>query len=128
LGRPAALGLVILLAGCKPTAIVEPDTPQPGTLTLSIQASGGQGHAFLIEIVGQASSPTAVNDSHLLFHIATGPGLRLILIGAVASGPVARIQVPDVRQASTYTAQVVEVADDMNRLLSASSFTAQIGS
>lgn len=126
--RPAALGVALLASGCKPTPIVEPDTPEPGTLTLSIQASGGQGHAFLIDITGPASGPTAVNDSHLLYHTTTGSGLRLILIGAVQSGPVASFQVPDIREAGTYSAQVVEVADDLNRLLSSSSFTAHIDS
>jgi hypothetical protein len=125
--RLAAIGLALLVSGCKPTPIVGPN-PQPGTLTLSIQASSAQGHAFLIDITGQASGPTAVNDAHLLFHTTTGSGLRLILIGAVQSGPVARFQVPDIGEAATYTAQVVEVADDLNRLLSSSSFTVQIDS
>lgn len=124
----ATVSVALLISGCKPTAIVEPDTPQPGTLTLSIQGSSGQGHAFLIEVTGQASGPAAVDGSHLLYHTTTGSGLRLILIGAVQSGTVVRFQVPDIGKAATYTAQVVEVADDLNRLLSSSSFTAQIDS
>ena len=123
--RVLAMALLLLAAGCKPTPIVEPN-PQPGALTLSVQASSAQGHAFLIEITGQASSPTAVNGDHLLFYAVTGSGLRLILVGAVGSGPVVRFQVPDIGQAAAYTARVVEVADDLNRLLSSSSFTARI--
>lgn len=125
-GRLAAFGLTLLLSSCRPTPIVEPN-PQPGTLTVSIETSGTQGHAFLIEIIGQASNPSAVDDAHLLFHATTGSGIRLIVIGAVDPGPVARIQVPDVGRAASYTAQVVEAADDLNRLLNASSFTVRIG-
>jgi hypothetical protein len=126
--RLLALGVALLAWGCKPTPITEPGTPQPGTLTLSIRGSGGQGHAFLIEITGQASAPTAVDATHLLYHTTTGSGIGLILIGAVQAGPVARFQVPDIGQAASYTAQIVEVADDLNRLLTSSSFTAQIDS
>lgn len=125
-GRLVACAVALLLSACKPTPVVAPN-PEPGALTLSIQSSGAQGYAFLIEITGQASNATAVDDGHLLFQTATGSGLRLILIGAAGSGPVARIQVPDIGQAAVYTAQVVEVADDSNRLLSASGFSAQIG-
>lgn len=121
----AALGVAGTQPGCKPTPLVEPN-PQPGTLTLTIQSSGARGHAFLIEITGQASNPSAVDDAHLLFHSTTGSGLRLILVGSIGSGPVARFQVPDVGQAASYSAQVVEAADDLNRLMPPGEFTARI--
>lgn len=82
-----------------------------GTLTLSL-ASGGTTDGALVLIV--SGGPVTSVDAPAGYQIASnvdGQGTHIMVIGSVAAGPIATINVPDLSRASAYIATVVQVSD-----------------
>lgn len=112
-------GIVAILAmwGCG-DALTDSE-PRPGFLTVSLTTSHPDDGAVSLVLRGTGiASPAATNDSNQLFSIAgeADGELRLAVIGESLSGSLIRFAVPDVHQIASYTAELVEVADQSNEL------------
>ena len=110
--RAALLLAAALLAACDAGA---PAKPLPGDLTVSLATPNVDG-ALVVAITGpdavgavQAAAPGTV------VRVRTqGTTTTVAVFGAVAAGPLLRLTVSDVRQASRYAATVREAADEQN--------------
>ncbi|HEV7590751.1 MAG TPA: hypothetical protein VGO40_21755 [Longimicrobium sp.] len=110
--RAALLLAAALLAACDAGA---PAKPLPGDLTVSLATPNVDG-ALVVAITGpdavgavQSAAPGTV------VRVRTqGTTTTVAVFGVLAAGPLLRLTVPDVRQASRYAATVREAADDQN--------------
>lgn len=94
-----------------------PMEPVPGTLIVSLATPNSDDGAILFTISGGGiSAPTAVASSDLFFFRATGTSSLAVVVAGNIASQVLRFNVPDVGQASTYTASIIEVADRNNAL------------
>ena len=86
--------------------------PPPGLLELSLVTPNPDDCALLLEVTGGPVSHVLPLGGLLSYQAARVPGVtRIALIGPLASGPVARLRVPDIGQAARYAVTVVSVAD-----------------
>jgi hypothetical protein len=85
----------------------------PGTLVVSLSTPNMDDGAILLSIGGGGmGAPATTSSSYVLHHRATGlSSMNIVLVGNLVEGPLLRFDVPDVGQASSYTATVAEVAD-----------------
>ena len=126
-GRALSIVCATLLIGsCGGDDGSGPPQPQPGQLTVSV-SSASTGGAFNLIVTGSSiSNPAAAVGSHQLYTFASGDTLNAAVIGNVSSGDLLSFNVPDVNQASSYRATLLEVAGTDNALLSNSSFTLSV--
>jgi hypothetical protein len=83
--------------------------PTAGVLNLSLSSPHTDDGAVLLSITGgPIDSVEAVG--YAVYTARIGLTLRLIVTGDIGPGPVARIHIPDGRQASRYTAAIGQVA------------------
>ena len=103
----ALVGLMGLasLAGCSNNT-----GPTAGALNVSLTSPNTDDGAVLLTISGgPVDSVEAIG--YTLYTAPAGPNtLRLIATGNVGSGTIARIHVPDARQASRYVTSIDQVA------------------
>src|SRR5688572_5360097 len=96
--------MLLLLAGCSnstgPTAgILNVTVTSPHEDDGGIMLSVYGGPVDSVEAVGYAIHPVLAADS-----------VKMIVTGNLSSGVIARVHIPDSRQASGYTAQIQQVA------------------
>jgi hypothetical protein len=100
------LAAVISLAACGSGGT----SPAAGTLTVSLTTPNSNDGAVLFTVTG-GPVESVESDAHLVYTARLDANtLRVIVIGQVAAGPIARIQIPDRDQATHYAATVLEVA------------------
>ena len=92
--------------------------PRAGTLIVRLATPHADDGAMLFEVSGPSiESATAANASLRLFTRREGSStVAGVVVGALASGAVVTLQVPDVGAAAGYTARVLEVADRQDAL------------
>jgi hypothetical protein len=110
--RAALLLAAALLSACDAGA---PAKPLPGDLTVSLATPNVDG-AMVVSITGPAAvgAVQPVAPGTVVRVRTQGTTTTVAVFGAVAAGPLLRLSVPDVRQASRYAAAVREAADDQN--------------
>ena len=107
-GLAFAFGALILLAGCGSK---EPTGPVAGELVITLTSPGATDGAVLLRLVGPVDEVQA-EGSYLVESAALSDGItRIVVVGTIVSGPVARISIPDMSQASQYFGLVEQVAD-----------------
>lgn len=118
--RPWILAVAALLlhgAACGRDSSA-PVQVQPRTLRVSLTTPNPDDGAILFEVSGPAIDAIAgANPSHRLFaRRLASTSVRAVVVGPLASGTVATIEVPDVGAAGLYTATLTEVVDRQNQL------------
>lgn len=104
----SAVIVVWTLAACGET--VDPPRPNPGRVTVALASPNPDdgGVRFTVR-GGPIDSVTA--GSYDVFHATVGAGVqRVIVIGALAPGPIAQLWLPDRNQLDSYELTVEEVA------------------
>jgi hypothetical protein len=100
------LGLGLLgLGGCSSEA-----GPASTTLGLSLSSPAQDDGAVLLTITGGPVDSIEATGYRIY---STSPGLntyRVIIAGQLASGPIARVHIPDERRSADYAAMVEQVA------------------
>jgi hypothetical protein len=111
--RAAALVCAAFLAACDPGG---PARPQPGDLTVAVATPNTDDRAMVITISGP-QPPTDVQPAtpdYVVHSRIVGSSARVAVFGLIANGPVLKVSVPDLRQARSYTATLVEAVDVRN--------------
>jgi len=111
--RFALAGSLVLaaMAGCGGDTPTGSNGPTPGPLTLTLATPSGDDGALVFTVRGalvQGFTPAAGLTAY-----TTPVGqtfIKIILVGPLASGPVGRLQVPDTRNATNYTASILQAA------------------
>jgi hypothetical protein len=106
--RRLMLAIVTLVAACGTDA---GSSPQPGTLTLTLNSGGTSDGAVVVLVSG---GPVISVDGPAEYQIASNSdaaGTHVMIVGNVASGVVATLHVADVSRASSYVVTVEQVAD-----------------
>lgn len=104
----AALVALVLVAGCGPK---EPVGPVAGELVVTLTSPGAADGAVLLRLVGPVDEVKS-ERGYLVESAALSDGItRIVVVGTITSGPVARIRIPDISQASQYFGLVEQVAD-----------------
>ena len=94
-----------------------PTGPVSGTLVVSLTTPNADDGAILFTISGAGiSAPTALTSNLFFSRVASTSSLAAVVAGNIAAGQMLRFSVPDVGQASAYTANITEVADRNNAL------------
>jgi hypothetical protein len=101
----------LALAGCSST-----EAPVAGVLEVRLASPNPDDRAVLLRLAGKQSAVTAPSGSS--YRVLAAPGLgdtvKLLVIapqGAhLAAGALVRVTVPDVRQAGSYSARLLDVA------------------
>lgn len=98
-----------LLAACGGD---EPDpTPKPvaGELVIGLVSPNATDGALVVRVIGTLTDVTPAGNYRVSFS-TQGNITRAIVTGDIGSGDLLRIKVPDVTQASTYSASVEQAA------------------
>jgi hypothetical protein len=100
------LAFALSLAGCS----TEPSSPTAATLNLHFTTPADDDGAVLLTISG--GPVDSVEAPGFLLHLERRhpATTRVIVLGDIKSGRLARIHVPDERQTSQYTAVINQVA------------------
>jgi hypothetical protein len=97
-----------LIAGCSTD---QGPGSNAGTLTLALTAGGGGAGAIVLVVSGGPVTAVAAPAGYQVASNVDGEGTHIMVLGNVASGALATINVPDVTRASAYVASVVQVSD-----------------
>lgn len=111
--------LILLAAGCA-DQISAPQSPEPGTLVVSLAATRTDVGAVLIRLEGAGVAQAEPADSafHLFIQARdSGDATNLAVVGTALRGPLVKFTVPDTRQLEAYTATLLSMADRRNRLI-----------
>lgn len=105
--RPT-VAFALLFAACGGDSAT---TPTPGTLSLRLSTPNGNDGAMVVVVSGGAI--TAVNAAAGLEVVpqVDGAGTHLLVVGDIAAGVIATIDVPDISRASAYAVTIEQVAD-----------------
>lgn len=107
-GFAGLVAVLLLVAGCGDKG---PSGPVAGDLVVNLTTPGMQDGAVLIRVVGPVDAVTA-EGGYLVESASLADGItRIVVVGTVTSGPVARLRVPDLAQAAQYFGLVEQVAD-----------------
>ena len=113
--RPLVLFLLALLAtACGTGELTNPKTPDasravPGWLSLTLTTPRIDDGAVQLTVAGPAIDSLQLVGVQGFASVSTGVA-RLLVTGTIRSGAVARFWVADTRNASVYTAAVIEAA------------------
>ena len=111
---PVAAALVLALAcgGDDSTG------PAAGTLVVSLTTPNSDDGGILFSVTGgEINTPTELTSSYVVFSRATGlTSINGVVVGDITAGSLATFEVPDIDQASSYTATIIEVATRDNAL------------
>ena len=111
--------VLVLFAGLAAGACedaVEP--PVPGALLLSLTTPATDDGGIMVRVTGPgivSVQPTS-SGQELFWRLAAEDEARAIVLGAIGTGPLVTIQVPDVKRADEYTVEVGEVAAESDVL------------
>lgn len=111
--RAAIVACAALVGACDTAG---PARPEPGDLTVTLSTPNATDHAMVLNVTGP-EAPTAVEAAtpdYVVHSRITGTTARVAVFGLLASGPVVRVSVPDVRRAREYTVTVQEAVDAGN--------------
>ena len=98
------LGVILLLGGCSNST-----GPTAGILNLTLASPHADDGGIMLSVYGgPVDSVEAVG--YAIHSARAADSVKMIVIGNFGSGVIARIHIPDSRQASRYTAQVKQVA------------------
>jgi hypothetical protein len=101
----AVAGLsAFLLAGCSNNT-----GPVAGALNVNISSPHHDDGALLLTVYGGPVDSVESIGFHI-YSIRAADSVKFIVTGSLGSGPVARIHIPDGRQASRYSARIGQVA------------------
>lgn len=96
---------LILLHGCS-----NGTGPTGGALTMTLASPNDDDGAMLLTLSG-GPIDSVETTGYKLYSASSRPGsLSLIVTGNLVSGPIARIHIPDTRQASRYIVSIDQVA------------------
>ena len=114
---------MLRLAGAALTACGDDtaEPPIPGSLLLSVTTPATDDGAIMVRVTGpgiMGVQPTS-SGQDLFWRLSSEDEVRAIVIGAVQTGPLLTVQVPDVNRVEEYTAQVGEVAAESDAIRSA---------
>jgi hypothetical protein len=88
----------------------EPEAPTPGSLNLALATPNSDDGAVLLTITG-GPVDSVESAGFALYSARVDPNtLRIIVIGSLAPGTIARIRIADDRQSSRYSAAINQVA------------------
>lgn len=130
--RPALPALLLALgaAACDGGGgggTTEPPAPVPGALTVSLATPNTGDRAMVVSVTGPGLATAEAAVASYVVHARATPGaLRAAVFGSLGSGPLLRIQVPDVNRPGDYSATVVEVADGANALRETAGYTLSV--
>jgi hypothetical protein len=102
---PAALLALILIHGCS-----EESGPTGGVLSLGFAGSVADAGAVLLTISGGPVDSVEAPGFGIYSSRADANTLRLIITGAIGTGSIAQVHIPDSRSASLYLVSVQQVA------------------
>jgi hypothetical protein len=102
----AAAGYLVSLlwAGCSNNT-----GPVAGALTVNVSSPQHDDGAFMLNVYG-GPVDSVESVGFAIYSIRAADSLKFIVTGNLGSGAVARIHIPDSRQASRYSAKVSQVA------------------
>jgi hypothetical protein len=105
LALAAAVG-AWLFSGCSS----EPAGPTEGTFTVTLASPNSDDGAVLFTLAGGPVDSVAALGHSVYSARLDDNTVRVIVVGALASGPLVRIRIPDHRQISAYSVVVNQVA------------------
>lgn len=119
-----ALSALVLSAAC---GTKEPVGPVAGELVITLTSPGASDGAVLLRLVGPVDEVEAAGN-YLVESAPLADGItRIVVVGTITSGPVARISIPDMSKAAQYYGLVEQVADRGNfALLSVAGYSVSI--
>lgn len=110
--RLMALGLIALVAGTACSDKKEPAGPTAGDLTVKLASSSQTDGAVLLLIQGGVVSGITAAGSYQAQSASTGTNsVRVVVTGAITSGDLLTVHVPDLSAAASYTVKLEAVAD-----------------
>ncbi|HEU5217915.1 MAG TPA: hypothetical protein VFU23_04610 [Gemmatimonadales bacterium] len=112
--RPMALGLLALLAACGGKE--GPSPPQAGDLVVSYFQGGSAAGAILFTISGGVVENVTVRSGQQLqvsFSSPSAGTTKVIVTGALATGDIITLRVPDVTLFNDYVIHTDQVADNL---------------
>ena len=129
--RTVGISFVIVasfLAGCEDSVAPPAESPSPGWLALRFSAPHEGADALLFRLTG-GPIDSVVSHNHTVFSNGqVRNDWRVLLVGALASGVVARILVPDRSAVGQYSAVIQEAAAQEGfEQRSASGYTLTVG-
>ncbi|MFZ5624414.1 MAG: hypothetical protein ACOY71_08270 [Gemmatimonadota bacterium] len=106
------VAVVAALAGCGDSGGGGVSPNVPGVLTVNFQSPNGNDGAVMIQVDGGPIDSVVVSPAYRGYvSRITGTTFRAIVTGpVVTAGPIARVYVPDISQASRYGASVEQAA------------------
>lgn len=106
----AAVGFLaaFLLSGCSNNT-----GPAAGVLNVNVSSPQHDDGALMLSVYG-GPVDSVESVGFPIYSIRTSDSVKFIVTGSLGSGAVARIHIPDGRQASRYIAQVSQVAARMS--------------
>lgn len=113
---PLIAALVLVAPACSDSTA----PPEPGEIVVRLVSPNTGDAAAVVTL----TAPTGVtldefqpgSDDIAVFSRTTGTTTRIAIFGPLSNGAVTRFVVPDVRDASKYAVQLIEVADETNAL------------
>jgi hypothetical protein len=94
-----------------------PTGPEAGILEVSLTTPNGNDAAIVLRLTGPGISQVRASDGDHYFHLVeSGSGVTVVLVGDLPAGGIVRFSVPDVEAVDSYSAAILEVADESNAL------------
>jgi hypothetical protein len=111
MSRPAVWGLVTLIGLIGSAACSDqPEEPTAGTLNVALTTPNSDDGAVLLTVTGGLVD-SVESAGFVVYSAQVDPTtIRIIVIGNLAAGTIARIRIADDRQLSRYTAAINQVA------------------
>jgi hypothetical protein len=111
--RSVAISLVIvgsLLASCEDSVAPPAESTGPGWLALQLSTPPQGAQALLLRITGGPIDSIVSQDYTLFSNGAVRSDWRVLLVGNMTGGVVARIWVPDLSAVGQYSAAIEQAA------------------
>lgn len=103
------------LAGCGGDG--GPTGPEPGALVVNLTAPNADDAAILLRVIGVGITQVSASQAGTYLKVLQdGNTLTAVLVGNLATGALMRFNVPDVNALGSYSATIVQVADEKNAL------------
>ena len=110
------LALLLLLAACSDGPPTGDLAAVPGELVVTLRSSGAPLGAIRFTVKGANSAQvTAADPARTVFTTTDDDDVSIVAIGVTIQGALVRLRVPDVRKASSYRTEVVELVDTDNQ-------------
>ena len=108
--------LVLVAPACSDSTA----PPEPGEIVVRLVSPNTGDAAAVVTLTAPAGVTLDEfqpgSNEIAVFSRTTGTTTRIAVFGPLSNGAVARFMVPDMRDASKYAVQLVEVADETNAL------------